>query len=114
MVDDDFEPWIVRQRRCGRPRSARCRIVVCGDSIAYGFGVAQSDSLSKQLERLLASHESVFIHNPLHPNRVGLRLAALYLLRKLIQGGFLTEVKVPAAELSPEDRALPAIIERAE
>jgi lysophospholipase L1-like esterase len=35
------------------------RVVVIGDSIAYGFGIPQSDALSKQLEELLQSYHAV-------------------------------------------------------
>ena len=49
-----FDEWIVHERTaCAREHPERVRILVIGDSIAYGTGLDESEVFSKELERLL-------------------------------------------------------------
>jgi GDSL-like Lipase/Acylhydrolase family len=49
----------LRDKEYARPKpSGVFRILIVGDSIAYGFGLPQSDALSEQLEDLLQSYQS--------------------------------------------------------
>ena len=57
------------------------------------------------------SHGNTFVHNALHPNAVGHRLGALYVLLRLDQDGLLPLSTPWAGQPTPRDRALAKVAE---
>jgi lysophospholipase L1-like esterase len=81
------------------------------ESLHSESGVPVYDLLPLYLT-MFESYGSVFIHNALHPNAVGHRLAAFYILQELTRDELLPLSKPRVQQLLKEDRALASVVER--
>jgi hypothetical protein len=62
--------------------------------------------------RMFRMHGSVFVLNALHPNALGHRLAALYLVRELTRDGYLpkADVRPGSGEMGELDKLLEPVV----